>query len=391
MTMQIGYCTNVHAGPDLESTRENLAKYATQVKQQFSPDEPMGVGLWLAAPAAQALQDAQTLDGFKSWLDSQQLVPFTLNGFPYSDFHSDVVKHDVYRPTWFNQDRLTYTTNLIDALHGLLPTGMEGSISTLPIAWDRKSLSPNQWIQTSQQLLQLCRYLHQLEKDTGRLIYVCLEPEPGCVLDIAKDMIDLFQERLLPFDDDNIVTRYLRICHDICHSAVMFESQADVLRQYHQLGIRVGKIQVSSAVRVDFQQIDPNQRADALEQLSSFNEPRYLHQTSVQSEDGKTEFHEDLHLALQAVDDPKLLTSTWSVHFHVPIYLESLGLLSTSRQDILDCFEVCRTMPDLTHYEVETYAWNVLPEEHQVDNLATGIAKEMQWVQDILTTRDNPE
>ena len=127
---------------------------------------------------------------------------------------------------------------------------MEGSISTLPIAWDRKSMTPQQWIKASQQLLQLCRYLHQLEQETGRLIYVCLEPEPGCVLDVAKDMIDLFHERLLPFEDENIVTRYLRICHDICHSAVMFEPQADVLQRYRTLGIRVGKVQILSLIHI---------------------------------------------------------------------------------------------------------------------------------------------
>ena len=41
-------------------------------------------------------------------------------------------------------------------------------------------------------------------------------------------------------------------------------------------------------------------------------------------------------------------------------------------------------MPDLKHFEVETYAWNVLPEEHQVSNLADGIAKEMTWVKNQL-------
>ena len=384
--MQIAYCTNVHAGSNLETTQANLLKYATNVKKQFSPAAPMGIGLWLAAPAAASLQDQTQLENFRGWLEQEQLIPFTLNGFPYGDFHSEVVKHEVYKPTWFNRDRLTYTTNLIDALHGLLPDGMEGSISTLPLAWDRNSVTPAQWMQTSQQLLQLCQYLHQLEQDTGRLIYVCLEPEPGCVLDVAKDMIDLFNERLLPFDNDNIVTRYLRICHDVCHSAVMFEAQADVLKRYQQLGIRVGKVQISSAVRVNFASIAAEQRPMALQQLANFNEPRYLHQTSIQAQSGETRFYEDLNLALDTVAQATDLTSTWSVHFHVPVYLESLGLLDTSQADILDCLKVCKTMPELRHYEVETYAWNVLPEQHQVDNLANGIAREMNWLREQLTT-----
>ena len=384
--MQIGYCTNVHAGPDLETTQANLLQYASKVKQQFSPETPMGVGLWLAAPAAASLQDPAQLATFRDWLNHQGLVPFTLNGFPYGDFHTEIVKHKVYKPTWFESHRLTYTTNLIDALHGLLPEGMEGSISTLPIAWDRKSMTPQQWQQTSQQLLQLCHYLHRLEQETGRLIYVCLEPEPGCVLDIAKDMIDLFRERLLPFDEANIVTRYLRICHDICHSAVMFEHQADALQGYQNLGIRVGKVQISSAVRVDFNTIEPEKRSDALEQLASFDEPRYLHQTSIREKSGETRFHEDLSLALDTVKQARELSSIWSVHFHVPVYLESLGMLGTSRSDILRCFEVCQSMSDLQHYEVETYAWNVLPKEHQVANLADGIAREMNWVREQLSS-----
>jgi hypothetical protein len=40
---------------------------------------------------------------------------------------------------------------------------------------------------------------------------------------------------------------------------------------------------------------------------------------------------------------------------------------------------------DCKHFEVETYAWNVLPEELRVDDLAEGIAKEMQWVLDTVS------
>jgi hypothetical protein len=34
------------------------------------------------------------------------------------------------------------------------------------------------------------------------------------------------------------------------------------------------------------------------------------------------------------------------------------------------------------HWEVETYAWNVLPKELQVPDLAEGIAKELLWVKE---------
>ena len=49
MTIATGYCTNVHAGPDLARTRANLERHTLEVKRLVSPDRPMGVGLWLAA------------------------------------------------------------------------------------------------------------------------------------------------------------------------------------------------------------------------------------------------------------------------------------------------------------------------------------------------------
>src|SRR4051794_8818385 len=92
-TVQVGYCTNVHAGAGLDQTRANLERYALAVKRLASPDRPMGVGLWLSAPAARQLLEERRVGEFAAWLREVGLVPFTLNGFPFGDFHQPVVKH----------------------------------------------------------------------------------------------------------------------------------------------------------------------------------------------------------------------------------------------------------------------------------------------------------
>ena len=91
----LGYCTNVHAGTDYASTLANLERYALPVKQQVSPNAPMGVGLWLAASAAQEMLDQNRIAEFRVWLEAHGLLVFTMNGFPYGDFHQTVVKHAV--------------------------------------------------------------------------------------------------------------------------------------------------------------------------------------------------------------------------------------------------------------------------------------------------------
>ncbi|MFP6648479.1 MAG: metabolite traffic protein EboE, partial [Pirellulaceae bacterium] len=280
MPLELGYCTNVHAGPDLESTKANLENHALRVKESFSPDGPMGIGLWLAAPAAASLQDGPALEEFRDWLNEHGLHPFTLNGFPYGNFHQEVVKHDVYHPTWMDDKRLTYTLHLVHALDQLLSPGSEGSISTLPIAWGSPRPSPEMLDHAADNLITVARQLAELEDRSGRLIYLCLEPEPGCALERSRDILGFFRDHLLTRGEEHQVLRYLRVCHDVCHSAVMFEEQAEVLAGFAEAGIRVGKVQISSAVEARFQELAPENRALALDQLVGFAEHRYLHQTS---------------------------------------------------------------------------------------------------------------
>ncbi len=378
-----GYCTNVHAGRTLAETRANLERHALAVKQRYSPDRPMGVGLWLSAQAAAELIAKREVEPFRDWLAERGLVPYTLNGFPYGDFHQQVVKHRVYEPTWFAPERLHYTMQLVEILDTILLRGLEGSISTLPIAWGTPCPDRGDLEQAAGQLRQAAEWLHRLEAEDGRLIYLCLEPEPGCVFSFADDAVHFFQWQLLHGDDADIIRRHIRICHDICHAAVMFEDQEEVLRKYAAAGIEVGKIQVSAALRMDLDLFEPpaaEPRAAAIQQLSQFAEDRYLHQTVVRR-DGEDIFYEDLSLALQAeAGEPR---GEWRVHFHVPIYLHEFGRLHSTQEQIAQCLAAARRHSACRHFEVETYAWSVLPAELQQPELAAGIAEELRWFEEL--------
>lgn len=378
-----GYCTNVHAGIDWLGIRANLEKHSLGVKQKVSPKEPMGVGLWIPAPALgldrPASERQSAVEGLRDWLGEVGLVPFTLNGFPYGDFHQAVVKHRVYEPTWADDARLGYTRTLVEVLHQLLPAGLEGSISTLPITWGDPQPAPAMIQQAVKNLLTIADDLARLEQEQGRLITLCLEPEPGCYLQRKDDIVRLFQDHLFRQGDPERVRRYLRVCHDVCHSVVMFEPQAEVLKTYRDAGILVGKVQVSSAIRVPFGQLAPSDRPAALEQLRAFAEDRYLHQTVVRDAAGRTQFFEDLPPLLQTIEDARQLSGEWRIHFHVPIYLEKFGHLLSSRDDIQDCLNAVEQYSQVRHFEVETYAWGVLPGDLRQPDLASGIAQEMAW------------
>ena len=380
----IGYCTNVHAGASLEQTRSNLQRYAVEVKRRFSPDKPMGVGLWLSNASARELRGSGGIAAFRDWLTEQGLVPYTMNGFPYGDFHQPVVKQLVYLPTWWERERLEYTCLLVDILHELLAPGEEGSISTLPIAWPASLSNDDQWKLAAANLRTAAEYMADLEERTGRLIHLNIEPEPGCLLDTADDVVRFFEDHLLPGGGERQIRRHLRVCHDVCHAAVMFEEQADVFRRYQSIGIEVGKIQVSSAVKLTLEKLAPEARSAALDQLGRFNEPKYLHQTCIRRGSEVT-FYEDLAPALAAARD--LPCDELRTHFHVPVYLAGFGQLETTQTLIHDCLAAARQYSTCNHYEVETYAWTVLPLELQQSELAAGIAEELRWFRDLVTAK----
>ncbi len=385
MQLQVGYCTNVHAGPTWPTARENLERHALAVKRAVRPHTTMGVGLWLSAEAARQLL-AEGVEEARDWLDGVGLLPFTFNGFPYGDFHQPVVKHRVYEPMWWEDARRDYTFDLIDIQHALLPPEMEGTISTMPIAWGSPRPDDELLRGAAARLAEVAARLARLERDQGRLISVCLEPEPGCVLQRSDDVVRFFEDFLLPAGDEAAVRRHLRVCHDVCHAAVMFEDQEDVLRRYRTAGIAVGKVQLSAAIHVPLDRLAATQRGQALGQLAQFAEDRYLHQTVVRDSDQPPRFFEDLPPALAAYSDSAAAAGTWRIHFHVPIYLRQFGALETTQDEILRCMKSVRDLSQVSHFEVETYAWGVLPDELKQPQLADGIAEEMRWFDGVLSS-----
>lgn len=141
-TVHLGYCTNVHPAEDLAGIVAQLDTYAAAVRRQLDATV-LGLGLWLAAPAATALAaDPGQRRRLRRELATRGLEVVTLNGFPYRSFHAPVVKHAVYRPDWTTAPRLHYTLDLARILADLLPDdAARGSISTLPLGWRR----PARW------------------------------------------------------------------------------------------------------------------------------------------------------------------------------------------------------------------------------------------------------
>ncbi len=382
---QLTYCTNVHPGEALPAVRTMLKEHVTAVKARVSPTAPFGVGLRLAAGAADELSAPEELERFKGELGERGLYCFTLNGFPYGAFHQTRVKEQVYLPDWLSPERVRYTQVLARLLSELLPIGVNGSISTVPGCFKANATGENSERQMVDALLDVTATLVDLERSKGRHIALALEPEPECFLETTDQTLRFFEQRLFsrtarerlvtkadlePAEAERALRRHLGVCLDTCHSSVEFEAPLESFRRLRSAGIAVPKVQLSAGLRL------PQATPERVEQLRQFADDVYLHQTVVRRE-GSLQRYLDLPEALASA--PRA-DAEWRVHFHVPIFLRELGTFESTQDDLLPLLDELARADACPHLEVETYTWDVLPRAFRGVPVEEAIARELGFV-----------
>ncbi|WP_425309599.1 metabolite traffic protein EboE [Ammonicoccus fulvus] len=371
----LSYCTNVHPAEDLEGLLDQLDTFSGPIRQRLGWDT-LGVGLWLPAPVAEELATSPAaLARLGERLDANRLVVRTLNAFPYRGFHDDVVKKAVYRPAWGDPERSRYTLHCAQALAGLLPEGGQGSLSTVPLGW-REGWTNEHDAAATAELAGVTRELAALHERTGRRVRLAIEPEPGCVLDQVSDLVGWLGPRVASRELD---AAWLGVCLDTCHQAISFADPAADVAALREAGLSVVKIQASAAPEVPDPR-DPEQRA----RISRFVEPRYLHQTRELGPGGQVTRVDDLDLALSGLPG----AGPWRVHFHIPVHAEPAAPLRSTRDSIGAVLRALARHQDVgeADIEVETYTWAVLPPETAGVDLITGIAGELQWLAETVST-----
>ena len=368
-TLPLGYCTNVHAGLTVKDVLAGLDRFTVPVMKQVG--RPVAAGLWLARPVVdELLADPSGLAKFADELAARKLACYTLNAFPYGDFHAARVKENVYLPDWSQPERLTYTAECATALAAFLPEGTDGSISTLPLGFKGFDHPADFDDACIRNLISCAEWFDRVKRDTGRTVRLAIEPEPFCRLETTPEAIAFFKKLWRQSGaKERIVREHIGLCYDVCHQAVEFESISESVASLDAAGVRINKVQISCAVQLD----DPAKNAAGRDALRHFVEPRYLHQTLSRMARVK-----DLTESL--IDSPPAGfadADCWRVHFHVPVDAERIGPLATTRSAVAECLTALAKLNYAPHLEVETYTWNVLPGAKKVD-LVDGLSRELQ-------------
>lgn len=390
------YCTNIHAGETWAEVRRNLEAYVVPTARRVAGGRPFGVGLRLSGVAAEELSREGELDRLRDFLAAHDLYVFTINGFPYGPFHGTPVKENVYLPDWLDPERVAYTNRLADLLAALLPEGVDGTISTVPGGFAPRVEGDDGAARIAAAIATHAAHLHALRERTGKHIALAIEPEPWCHLETTAEAVDFFERHLFGppgvdalarqaglarGDAERVLREHVGICLDTCHMAVEFEDPAEALRALEAAGIRIAKVQISAGLRIDL----GDDHAEKLARLRAFADDVYLHQVVERTGDGPLVRYLDLPEALGAAEGwSGGSVREWRVHFHVPLFRERYGPFEGTQPFIRELLTLLRDRPHCDHFEVETYTWDVLPDEFKGDDIVTAVAREVEWAAGVL-------
>ena len=162
--------------------------------------------------------------------------------------------------------------------------------------------------------------------------------------------------------------------YDTCHLAVEYEEPAEALGRLVEAGIRISKVHLSSALC-----LAPEEKA--LARLRSFEEDTYLHQVVVRASGKELRRFRDLPEAFAfASEHPEEVGEEWRVHFHIPLYAGPAGEFMDTRSHIEGTLAYLAEHPEVCkHLEMETYTWEVLPEEMHAEDVVDQLAREYDY------------
>lgn len=383
------YSTLVHPGDTWPEMWNSLTTFVPQVKARVAPNRSFGVSLRLSGSSATTLvNDAKERDKVKKFLADNDMYLYTVNAFPHGPFKNQLVKEQVYEPDWRSDTRAQYTMDVATILADIASPNVNPSIQTAPLGFKARVTGPGVVEEYTRQVLRVAAHLVKLNQTTGRTVTLALEPEPLCYLETTDEAVAYFKDHLYTDAAAETVAkatglnkteaalairRHLGVVYDICHQAVEFEDISASLQKLVDADIRVLKLQEAAALQV------PQVTQDKVDALRRFADTVYLTQT-VQKKDGKlTRFTnlEDAFVAWEQDPGPR----EWRTHFHVPVFLDDLGEFKTTRFAIEEALAFHKKYPLSDQLEIETYTWDVLPENLKTGDIVDYVERELEWVE----------
>lgn len=373
----ITYCSNIFKNNKLIDLIKNLKEYKKKNKEQKN------ISICLSNNILKEIKKNNNIKKIYTWIKINKLNIKLINGFVYKQFHTKKIKEFIYYPDWTKIERYNFTKNILYFIQKINKFKNFG-VTTLPIsyeAWIKKEKKYN-LKKSINNLFKILEIIIKIKKYKKRNIHLDIEPEPFCSIEKCNDFIIFFNTWLIPLIKKNFKLKYkikekkyikyirkhINICYDACHSAVMFENQKKNLDLIKKEKIKIGRIQISSAIKIKF--IEKNKiNLDFLKKSS------FLHQSIIKLKNNKIIKKKDF-FELKNIKD--LIIKEIRIHCHIPIYEKKISKnIYTTQNELILLIKNMIKNKDIKNLEIETYTYDTM---YKKSCKIESIKKEYNWL-----------
>lgn len=376
----ITYCSNIFKNNNGTQLLNSLNKYKKEFKSYKD------ISICVSNNIINELNEKKNLNKILTWKKiNKKNIPL-INGFVYKNFHQNLIKENIYYPDWTKKERFNFTKNTIFFAQKINKRSKICGISTLPITYKL-------WIKNNTKynikkainfFFEILKILIKIKKYKNILIHIDIEPEPFCLLEDCKDFIYFFKSWILPELEEkikiylnvkknkakNVITKHLNLCFDICHSAVMFENQKLSLDLIKKFKIKIGRVQISSAIKI--KKINKHN----FNHLNFLNKSPFLHQSLMKLNNLKYIKNNDFK-NIKIINNE--IIKEIRIHCHVPIYKKKItNNIYTTQKELKNSLMNILKYDFTRNLEIETYTYNMLYKKKS--NKIKSMIKEYNWL-----------
>ncbi|HFL8819312.1 MAG TPA: metabolite traffic protein EboE [Candidatus Azoamicus sp. OHIO2] len=372
------YCSNIFKEQDITKLLKILTDYVFFIRKHFKC-KYIGLGLCVSNTLINNVLNIHNLSYLRTWLIKYNLYISSINGFVYKSFHTKKIKEHIHYPDWTSSKRVDYTKKIIYFLSAALTKMTDVSISTSPLSfktWIRRKNAKYIFFKSSVNILYVLQLLINMYKNKKHYIHLDIEPEPYCLLESVNDFLYFFIKWLIPnsklylhlLDKKNkasYLRKYINLCYDICHFSVNYYNHIDIIKSIVLNKIKVGKIQVSSALEAT---ITNDNYKIIMKELLFLNKSKFLHQNTLVTEN-KIFINKHIDLNYEVLkgfcNDTKL-----RIHCHMPLHLTKYrSYLDTTTNESKDVFLTLLKCIKIKHIEIETYTYDILLKNKKFESM----------------------
>ncbi len=389
--MQIAHAGIIRPNTSFTDIESTVASSLAPINHAINTKSPVGVSMRLSQAA---LSDpALSAESLQALLSEHDLE---LIGFGAVSIEGGR-KEQVHQPDWRTEERLGFMFPALNLAAEFASPEREIGITTNGLSYRRwvDVDMPGNWAALTLNVIRVVQHLAGIHDRTGVTLHIDLEAEPGSVLRDTADIVRFFTQWLLPrggamlsdrmqltdISSAEVILRHVRLALDTAHAAVVWDDAAASLDAFAEHGIRIGRLQVSSALEVEVPEDAAAQKELAVH-LEGFESPNLLQQVVASRDCEIVQRYDDLADAIAALCESA--GQTWRIHTHAPLLADRYGVFTSTREATADWLrEIAARGIDVGFIELRSANWDVVPHDDR-GPIEVMIGAEVEWVRGML-------